>query len=229
MGGAPTEPGDGISRSVFGLFNSVSMELCTATLVSSNAALTAAHCVVDNDISKSVAIFSDDLLPFILNPGSSVAPTARVIEPDVSTFDGERAIDQDDIAIIHLDHVPPGYSPVQFAPGPINVGDEIVIAGFGASAVSIDPKTGAIHHTDIGQLKTAEVIVEGMDAKEIFIDQSHGVGACNGDSGGPAFVKSSTGELQIWGVISRGVGNSCGETGKITNALQYMDWISRSL
>lgn len=56
-----------------------------------------------------------------------------------------------------------------------------------------------------GHLRTTELKVAGhFNEIEIAFDQRYGQAACEGDSGGPAYVKQANGEYHLFGVTSRG-------------------------
>jgi secreted trypsin-like serine protease len=56
-----------------------------------------------------------------------------------------------------------------------------------------------------GHLRTTELKVAGyFNDTEIAFDQQHGQASCEGDSGGPAYVKQANGEYHLFGVTSRG-------------------------
>ena len=48
----------------------------------------------------------------------------------------------------------------------------------------------------------AELVIEATKAKEVWVGNTPGKAACNGDSGGPALVKRSG--VETLGVTSRG-------------------------
>src|SRR5262249_22116808 len=52
----------------------------------------------------------------------------------------------------------------------------------------------------------------------------HGKDACHGDSGGPAYVVRSDGQLLLGGITSRGP-DPCGQFGIYTRVPEHMDWI----
>jgi secreted trypsin-like serine protease len=56
-----------------------------------------------------------------------------------------------------------------------------------------------------GKLRTTELKVAGYyNDTEIAFDQQYGQASCEGDSGGPAYVKQANGEYHLFGVTSRG-------------------------
>lgn len=58
---------------------------------------------------------------------------------------------------------------------------------------------------------------------------SGGKTACNGDSGGPAFMKMSDGSWRTIGITSYGVDTSCTKVAYYSNASKAIPWIQKSL
>ena len=90
-----------------------------------------------------------------------------------------------------------------------------------------DDSTGA------GTLRVVDVSIS--DAKysktEVLLDQTQGKGACHGDSGGPAFIKTKE-NLKLWGVTSRGSGsgeNDCSGYSIYTRINSYTRWINSTV
>ncbi len=67
--------------------------------------------------------------------------------------------------------------------------------------------------------------VPNTKTTEIGVDQSKGRGACEGDSGGPAYAFVN-GKIYLWGITSRGE-KSCSSYGIYSNALVYAPWIAK--
>lgn len=73
---------------------------------------------------------------------------------------------------------------------------------------SDDGKTKVCYKEELsgeGLLRTTELKVAGAyNDTEIVFDQRYGHASCEGDSGGPAYVKTANGQYQLFGVTSRG-------------------------
>lgn len=153
--------------------------------------------------------------------------------------------------------IPPGFKPAQFlADGSLlKMGAIVTVAGFGVNTVSttkVDPKKyqnleEAIAYGEVvcddeangakincvevetngdGILRTTEAPIKAIDQSEITLDEKK-AGTCNGDSGGPAFIRLN-GELYLFGVTSRGSA-LCNEVGVYTNALYFKGWINDTI
>lgn len=66
------------------------------------------------------------------------------------------------------------------------------------------------------------------DERELEVG-SGGKTACNGDSGGPAFMKMSDGSWRTIGITSYGVDTSCTKVAYYSNASKAIPWIQKSL
>jgi len=110
---------------------------------------------------------------------------------------------------------------------PAAVGDNFLVAGFGAT-VRGDGRT-------VGTLRAATLVTTGQPGTlqiRLFDAQTRGaragLGACTGDSGGPAF-ETSGGRLAVIGVISWTTGpdlsEGCGGLTGITPLVRYKNWI----
>ena len=128
-----------------------------------------------------------------------------------------------DIAMIRFAGTPPeGTQPIAMMgeSDPLTIGETLTLAGFG--------KTGA-HVSDGGLLLKVNTLLTGVSeqAKEIEFGGRPGQSACNGDSGGPAFVKRG-GSLKLVGVTSRG-SQACDERGIYTDVRQFRAWIDAAI
>jgi secreted trypsin-like serine protease len=198
--------------------------LCTATLISKEFAVTAAHCV-ENGLDHMVVIFGKDIR-------SKAREAVRVTGVEVAPEWMEKHVSEEDlgdIALIRLEgKFPKGFHRVPFLPKKFKLqkGDSVILAGYGIS--------NAAQHNGEGKLRRATVSVKNPDLgnTEIVFDQRKGSGACHGDSGGPAFVERG-GKLYLLGVTSRGypmgAPDDCKHEVVYTKVNAYRAWISETV
>lgn len=99
---------------------------------------------------------------------------------------------------------------------------------------SRDGKTETCYKEELsgeGRLRTTELTVAGdYNETEIVFDQRHGQASCEGDSGGPAYVKAANGQYQLFGVTSRGTRGCNGYVlySDITTA-GLQEWLKKAL
>lgn len=138
----------------------------------------------------------------------------------------------------------------------LSTGAEVTVAGYGVSSnilVPVDPRktpdfkqllddgkvfceneddsTEKCFREEVsgeGLLRTTEIKVEGhFNNTEVVLNQSKGRASCEGDSGGPAYLKVN-GEYHLWGVTSRGT-RGCNGFVIYTDAVAQRDWINLKL
>jgi len=227
VGGESVNSQDPIQASTVGIFDpspdGKSGSLCTGTLVRRDMALTAAHCISNSQTEPSL-IFGPNL-------HSPSAPhrqaDAVAINPKWKTHAG-KGMDQGDIALVKFrGGLPKGYKTISAVGSDqeIHAGSEVTLAGYGIS--DAQKKTGA------GELRETQVpILKNRPGKsEMILDQSHGRGACHGDSGGPAFLRRGN-KMVLAGVTNRGYPNrapdDCRHQVVYTKVPAYRSWIQSS-
>ena len=134
-------------------------------------------------------------------------------------------MDQGDIALVKFGGgLPAGYKRVSAMndSSSIRKGARVVLAGYGIS--------NARERSGAGRLRKAEVrVAESRTGKqEMILDQSHGQGACHGDSGGPAFLRRK-GKLILAGLTNRSypaqAPDDCAHQVVYTKVPAYRRWI----
>ena len=196
--------------------------LCTASLISRNTAVTAAHCLGGSSYSP-VMIFA----PNVRSPDSVQRPvTGSVVNP-VWGQRSARALDQGDIAVVKFGGgLPKGYRPATLdGVDETRKGDAAILAGYGVANARTHEGAGVLRKT------TVKVANARHGKSEMIFDQSHGRGACHGDSGGPAYFQRGR-KMVLGGITNRSYPNSasddCAHKVVYTKVAAYRPWIEKS-
>lgn len=193
--------------------------LCTGTALARDLVLTAAHCVAP------AAIY----LVLLPDAPSGMAIRQIAVHPryDAKHYAGGRVTA--DVALLKLaTSLPDSVTPATLASGAnVAAGDRFVIAGYGSTTPGTNNGTGTARAaTLVATGKPGSLQIRLVDPATN--DKSPGLGACIGDSGGPAF-RQSGGTFAAVGVISwsSGAANTggCGGLSGITPLQLYRGWI----
>ena len=99
---------------------------------------------------------------------------------------------------------------------------QVVQAGFGRAEANRDALTDT--SGTLRQVEGIALLKKSEDGKELHFKED-GKGSCNGDSGGPAFMKVGRSLVQV-GINSRGTSReTCLEVGIFTNIIPHLPWI----
>lgn len=181
---------------------------CTGTLIAARTILTAAHCI-DESKSGEFAVFG---------LGETSFQTRRIERTLVHpAYDaGSDGADINDLALVFLASDPPdGFAPIERWTAHVRRG-QVLVAGYGVTNGDSQKGAGALRFTSVA------IANANYGKTESSTDESER-GTCNGDSGGPAYVKSK-GHYFLWGVTSRG-DTSCREEGIYTRVGAFRDWL----
>jgi secreted trypsin-like serine protease len=221
VGGAPPSPAGGAGEHAVLIVGSRGNS-CTGVALAPDLVLTVAHCVPPGADYKLVE-FDAAHQPKL----DDVQSIARHPQFDLKTMLAHRATA--DLALLKLAaSLPAGVTPAALAPGQTPaVGDQLVVAGYGVTTRG-DGRSG-------GRVREANLMVTGKPGTlqirlvdPATLGERAGLGACTGDSGAPAFVRSDE-KLLLLGLVSwstgpRG-GDGCGGLTGLTPLALYRDWI----
>lgn len=202
---------------------------CSGVLVHKNIVLTAAHCLpnIEEVFLKGRQITSTN--------GITTKVDRVVVHPE---YDSDKGAPFHDIAIIFLENEV-DVEPIEFATfEEVNNEDNVVLVGFGYEDPVLPLGFGTKRMVDVpltnlnGVQPSNITQIEkrfGYDNDFEFHAGRKGLGkdSCNGDSGGPAYLKVN-GEFKLAGLTSRSSFSSkepCGDGGIYTRITTYLDWL----
>lgn len=220
--GGGTPSADGVGRNVVTIVGSRG-NFCSGTMIAPTVALTAAHCVQPGATYKLVE-YGTQRTPQLRD----VAQIAIHPQFNLQTMLAHRATA--DVALLRLAApVTAGRPPalVGVPRIPIPKGSRFTVAGIGVT-IRGDGRSG-------GTVRAANLITTGRPGtlQIRLVDPATsgkraGLGACTGDSGGPAF-EDQQGRGVLVGVVSWSTGPNgtagCGGMTGVTPLSLYRDWI----
>jgi hypothetical protein len=202
------------------------VSVCTVTLIAEDIAVTAAHCIKDDAVGRS--------LVFSLNVRSTRATTRKVdgfaIMPTFTGYQNDPEEGQpsnknhSDLAILHFSGgLPKGYKTADILPPStkLTANEPVVTAGYGFYTES----TTGRDSTD-GVLKKGHFpnINLQYSSTEVAVTQNGKVSNSNGDSGGPAFVEKD-GKLLLVGVDNYDFDDTRGHSEVFANVSSHLQWV----
>jgi secreted trypsin-like serine protease len=221
VGGAPPAA-DGAGRSLVVILGSYGTA-CTATAITRDLLLTAAHCVQPGADYKLADTWSASTLEL-----KDITRIERDPQFDLKRLFAHLATA--DVALAKLAQPLPAKIPaaaLDASSQPAAAGDAFIVAGYGVT-VRGDGRTG-------GTVRAATLVATGEpNTLQLRLFDPHtkgesaGLGACAGDSGAPAF-RDNGGNLAVFGIVSWSTGPKlsagCGGLTGITPLVRYRSWI----
>jgi trypsin len=201
---------------------------CTGTLVARNVVVTAGHC--HGGCSDRIFIG-----PRLGGPGEIVRASNAVRHPDFDDSDPTGVVIKNDLTVLILERDVTSVQPRKMATSDmINAATSVRAVGYGNSNRQSTSGFGVKRMVDIpvvsvGCAKTSQVNKFGcVKNKELVAGKPLlNKDTCNGDSGGPIYVRSG-GQFFLAGATSRAIKGSidpCGDGGIYVRIDKYANWI----
>jgi hypothetical protein len=216
--------------------------ICSGTLISESHVITAAHCLIEKGVARTV-LFGVDAK----NPDHRRKIVSEDAHPDWAKIEKIHAMPEEERSV--ADHVlylnsswsdmavlkfegglPDGYfaSEILTDTRHLEQGVKVIAAGYGVSETS--------NGTGTGRLRSAELLVHDPNYHddEFSIEQTE-AGTCEGDSGGPIFYRENNGankndKLLLAGLTSHGINDvECRGTTVFTSVGKYAEWLKTHL
>jgi len=229
FGGSEVPTDTDLSKAVFELrFQENSDDkICTASRISENALITAAHCAMSDSIqvyqNQKLAskVLTKKVHPSYLERKAQIQREKQWTqgnEFDVALL----FISDSDETSVEFEIASEEWSSTQGA-------EQLTVAGFGWA--SYNAMSGAREGTN--DLKQVDLESRPSERKEILsFQQTQGRGICVGDSGGPAFASSPSG-LILYGVAisvqNPGDASVCKGVSSFINVVHLRSWIAENL
>jgi secreted trypsin-like serine protease len=228
---------------------------CTGTIIGPRTVITAGHCFAEP--AKEIGIPAETFAKYVrIGFGTKVIASATdsavtlvevadiVIHPEYGKIPIEEAKPTDadpDLTIVHLAQDIPSTAVVATLvtdASRIAVGTKLTIAGFGLTGLQLtnpdeaaqDPKLAKLDPTFATSLNMTNVTIAEptLNPYQFGYMTQEGRTACNGDSGGPAYIDNDDGTISLAGVTSWG-DSQCKEFGVYTSVVTLLDWINENL
>jgi hypothetical protein len=195
---------------------------CSGTLIGPNVVVTAAHCL-DGGCADRIYVGLNSNQP---NPSDIYDVRVASKHPGYNPFTSEN-----DIGVLVLDRDVVGVSPRRIAaPADLAGAYFVTLAGYGYTQLggfgvqcTVDVAIASLT-CDCSNCPATYGCHSGFE----LVAGGNGLDSCNGDSGGPAYLRTDSGETVLIGATSRATGNStvnCGDGGIYVRVDKYADWI----
>jgi trypsin len=198
-------------------------QICSASLIRPHVLLTAAHCIPSKVELLSVFFDVDPLGGNATSAPVQILKT--VVHPQYSKTADPQSVD---LALVFLGGPAPASYKVTPLPSISSLAPEMMIdiSGYGRNSLKDQNSFGRLHHAKVEILAVNDGFFE--------VDQSAGIGICDGDSGGAAFVEGVKG-LTLVGVTKMAYDkyaqgqDSCLGVSQFTRVDKNLSWILQNL
>lgn len=211
---------------------------CTGTLIAKNIVLSAAHCFAD--ASESLGVSVEEFARYV-RVGFGLTVASNISDPNVefhklkavkihpeytaNSVDTATSKPMDDLSLIKFEGNAPATARTAKLVEDSSIlkkGTKIILAGFGLVDAFNQTMAKRLMYT------TVNIFNPAITPAQFTYVVKGGRSACSGDSGGPAYLPSKNGEINLVGVTSWG-DNYCEELGAYTSVPRFASWIQQSV
>ena len=195
--------------------------ICTGTLIGANVVITAGHCNAGGCVDQI----------FIGNNVSQAGRTVKV-KMAIPHPDFDQTTFKNDLTLLILEEMVDDVPPRPIASSAdVDSAFSLELAGFGLTETNATGRKLVVEVT-VATPNCGASVAGGFGCNENLeiVAGGNGHDSCNGDSGGPAYVKTAAG-LKLAGATSRATANArvnCGDGGIYVRIDRYVDWINKT-
>jgi endonuclease G len=231
VGGRPVKPGRYPECCLIGesFSNRTQRWFCTGVLIHPRIVVTAAHCHTPPELRANIVALRAENQDLLANAELRSARRTRINPKYPQTG-------LNDIAVLILRRAST-IQPVPIASSAeINTANAVMLVGFGNDDINSTRGFGIKRVVNVpiisirrnpGQNLDTDEQMFGYESDLEFVAGGNGFDSCNGDSGGPAYIRVG-GVRKLAGLTSRGTKtatNPCGDGGIYTRIDVHMDFI----
>ncbi len=208
------------------------VSICTASAISSDVLVTAAHCVPDSAQDIVVSLHSSVSCESGFDSRNDIAKVLDVAKhPDYNPASKTYLKASNDIALVFMEKKLPAKYKIHDIATPSEIeNQELLFLGYGTTGFTKDG-TMILRKT---QLPSQSVKID-IKNKIVEVDQSAGTGICTGDSGGPALIDLginrkivSVNSLVLFDATTTDA-DKCGRGAALTMIYPHLDWLKYEL
>lgn len=202
---------------------------CTGVLIHPRVVLTAGHCLIPNRRANVVALNATDQNQL---QGAELVNIRRIAQHP--RYQQTQKLSDMSVVILRKDAATAAV-PLATA-AELNAALKVTLVGFGNDDVQSTRGFGLKREVEVDMVSIRRAAADDLDADEQkfdyesdleFVAGGHGFDSCNGDSGGPAYIKVG-GVTKVAGLTSRATGDSvnpCGDGGVYTRIDANFDFV----